>query len=319
MLPEVKHYSKLARRCNVFKWLKRILVAILVLLVVAVVVVFFMMKPQGRDMVRHPFDAETRQVTETPADYGIDYEEVAVTSEDGMNLVGWYIPSENDAVIIVQHGFRGRREAMLYDAELLHRHGYGVLVSTVRAHDKSDGDLITFGKEEMKDLEAWYQYLLTRDDFDLEKIGAFGESMGGMMVIQYAAGNPQIKAVVTHSAFASLADTANKAVTVFTGLPPFPFAPMIVFWAEREAGFQASEIDSTQYIGQISPRPVFIMMGGMDDHISIDSGEWLYDAAGEPKEYWFVPEAEHHGIPEVEPEEYERRVIAFYDQYLLGE
>jgi fermentation-respiration switch protein FrsA (DUF1100 family) len=301
------------------KWLKITLVAIPVILVVAVVALFFFMRPQGVDLVRHPLDAETRQLTETPADHGIPYEEVAVTSEDGLNLVGWYIPSENGATIIVQHGFRGRRQAMLYDAEMLHRHGYGVLVTTVRAHDRSDGDLITFGKEEMKDLEAWYQVLLTRDDVDPDRIGIFGESMGGMLVIQYAAQNENLKAVVTHSAFASLKDTAAKAVQELTGMPAFPFAPMIIFWAEREAGFRAAEIDSTQYIGQISPRPVFIMMGGQDETISIDSGQWLYDAAGEPKELWFVPEAGHHGLPEVAPEEYERRVVAFFDQYLLGE
>jgi fermentation-respiration switch protein FrsA (DUF1100 family) len=301
------------------KWLKITLIAIVVILVVGVVALFFAMRPQGRDLVRHPLDAETRQETETPADIGIPYDEVAVTTEDGLNLVGWYIPSQNGASIIAQHGFRGRRHNMLYDAEILHRHRYGVLVTTVRAHDRSDGDLITFGKEEMKDLEAWYQYLLSQDSVDPDRIGIFGESMGGMLVIQYAAQNENIKAVVSHSAFASLKDTAAKGVQHLTGLPAFPFAPMILFWAEREADIRTAEIDTTKYIGQISPRPVFIMMGGQDDHISIDSGQWLYDAAGEPKEFWFEPEAGHHGLPEVAPEEYERRVVAFFDQYLAGE
>jgi fermentation-respiration switch protein FrsA (DUF1100 family) len=61
---------------------------------------------------------------------------------------------------------------------------------------------------------------------------------------------------------------------------------------------------------------VFIMMGGADDHISLDSGQKLYDAAGEPKELWFEPAAGHHGLPEVAPEEYERRVVGFFDQCL---
>jgi fermentation-respiration switch protein FrsA (DUF1100 family) len=228
------------------------------------------------------------------------------------------VPPDNRAVVIAQHGYEGNRTNMLYDAAMLHRHGYGVLLSTFRAHDKSEGELVTFGKYEMQDFEAWYQYLLTRTDIDPSKIGILGESMGGAPSIQYAAQNPNIRAVATHSAFATFKDTVNKAVTRLTGLPSFPFAPIIVFWAERTAGIRAADIDTTKWIGKISPRPVFIMQGGADDTISIDSGQKLYDAAGEPKELWFEPTAGHHGLPEVAPAEYERRVVGFFDKYLLG-
>jgi fermentation-respiration switch protein FrsA (DUF1100 family) len=95
---------------------------------------------------------------------------------------------------------------------------------------------------------------------------------------------------------------------------------MIIFWAEREAEIDTSEIDATKWISQIGPRPVFILQGGTDDHISIDSGEKLYEAAGEPKELWFEEKAVHHGLEE-EPfeSEFERRVVSFFDQYLGGE
>ena len=178
--------------------------------------------------------------------------------------------------------------------------------------------MVTFGKLEVQDLEAWYQYLLSRGDVDRARIGILAESMGGLVAIQYAAANPGIRTVAVHSALASMKDSVAKGVTHYTGLPPFPFAPMIAFWAERTADIRVRDIDSTKWIGQISPRPVFIMMGGADDHISIDSGQKLYDAAGEPKELWFEPTAGHCGLPEVAPEEYERRVAGFFDQYLLG-
>jgi dienelactone hydrolase len=300
------------------KWL-RILLIVVAIIIVLGVVMFFAMRSFGRDLVRHPLDAPTRRMTDTPDRCGLAYEDVTVTTEDGLNLVGWFFPSRNGAVVITQHGYTGTRQNMLYDARLLNQAGYGVLVSTIRAHDESDGELMTFGKEEMKDLEAWYQYLLTREDIDTDKIGAFGESMGGMLVVMYAADNPNIKAVVTHSAFSSLEDTAAKGVEHFTGLPAFPFAPMIIFWAEREAGFDSSEIDTTQYIARLSPRPVYIMMGGNDDTISNDSGQWLKDAAGDPKYYWCEPTAGHHGLPEIAPCKYDQCVVAFYDRYLLGQ
>jgi fermentation-respiration switch protein FrsA (DUF1100 family) len=108
-----------------------------------------------------------------------------------------------------------------------------------------------------------------------------------------------------------------KSIEAFTGLPPFPFAPLIVFWAEREADFRTADISAKTSIRDVCP--VLVMQGGQDDVISVDSGEWLYEAACEPKELWFEPGLKHCGFEELLPLEYERRVVGFYDRYLLGE
>ncbi len=121
--------------------------------------------------------------------------------------------------------------------------------------------------------------------------------MGGSLAIQYAARNPRIAAVVADCAFSSLNDTVDTSVKFFTGLPPFPFAPMIVFWTEREAGFQASEIDAKQWIRQIAPRPIFLLQGGADVVVSRESGQRLFEAAGQPKELWYDAEVGHAQVP----------------------
>jgi fermentation-respiration switch protein FrsA (DUF1100 family) len=138
-----------------------------------------------------------------------------------------------------------------------------------------------------------------------------------MLAIQYAARNENIKAVVTDCAFSSLNDTVSTSVTYFTNLPAFPFAPLIVFWAERETGFKTENIDATKWIAQISPRPVFLMQGGADVVISADSGQRLYDAAGEPRELWFDPALGHVGFDSERADEFEKRVTEFFDRYLL--
>lgn len=61
------------------------------------------------------------------------------------------------------------------------------------------------------------------------------------------------------------------------------------------------------------------MQGGADEIVSTNAGQKLYEPAGEPKELWFEPTATHHGFPEVALEEYERRVVGFFDKYLLNE
>ena len=256
---------------------------------------------------------------ETPKEYNLPFEDVTVINPDGMKLAGWFIPSENGAVIIMQHGYKSTRSELLNEAEMMHRHGYGVLLTSIRAHDYSEGELITLGYYETDDMEAWYQYLLTRTDIDPEKIGILGNSYGGMLSIQYAALNEKIKAVVANSAFSSMQDTVTTSVTHFTGLPEFPFVPLIVFWAETDTGVKMEEIDATKWISEISPRPVFLMQGGADTVVSPNSGQLLYDAAGEPKELWFDPELGHVEFDTERAAEYEARVVAFFDQYLLGQ
>ncbi len=256
---------------------------------------------------------------ETPATYNLPFEDVTIVSPDGLKLAGWFVPSQNGAVIIMQHGYKSTREELLNEAAMMYKHGYGILLTTVRAHDDSDGEMITFGMHEVNDMDAWYHYLFTRQSIDLNRIGMLGNSYGGMLVIQYAAQNPNIKAVVANSAFSSLNDTVSTSVTYFTDLPAFPFAPLIVFWAERETGFKTDDIDATKWIAKISPRPVFLMQGGKDVVISPDSGQKLYDAAGEPKELWFDPELGHVEFDKERAAEYEQRVVEFFDKYLLDQ
>lgn len=253
-----------------------------------------------------------------PADYHLSFENVTVVSSDGGKLFGWFIPSENGAVIIMQHGYKSTRSEMLNEAEMMHRHGYGALITSIRAHDYCDGELITFGACEGQDLEAWCRFLLTRGGFDHEKIGIIGNSFGGMLAIQFAAQNQQIKAVVTNSAFSSISDTVVTSVRHYTGLPKFPFVPLILFWADRETGAKLENIGATQWISLISPRPVFLMQGGADTVISPSSGQILYDAAKEPRELWFDPALDHVKFDEARAEAYEARVSAFFDRYLLG-
>ena len=72
-------------------------------------------------------------------------------------------------------------------------------------------------------------------------------------------------------------------------------------------------------IGEIAPRAVFLIhadpgMGG-----EVERQPKYYAAASEPKQLWKVPGAEHTGGLKAQPQEYERRVVDFYDRELLGQ
>lgn len=259
----------------------------------------------------------TRQIShETPLTRGMAFEDVTTRSADGTVLRGWFIPADSPRLILVQHGYKDRLQSMLDLAAMLHRRGYQVMMMCVRAHDRSDGEMISMGQREMPDMEAWARLAEAKPGVDPARVGMFGVSMGGSLAIQYTASHQDVKALVADSAFSSLDDTIDTSVRFFTGLPPFPFGPMIRFWAEREGGFDPRAVDAKRWIANVSPRPIFIMQGGADRVISVSSGQRLFDAARETKEFWFEPEVGHGQFLKMLPAEFETRVVGFFDRYL---
>jgi alpha-beta hydrolase superfamily lysophospholipase len=259
----------------------------------------------------------TRSVSdETPADRGLQFEDLTVTSTDGTVLRGWFIPADSPRLILLQHGYKNRMQSMLNLAVLLHRRGYQVMVMCVRAHDRSDGEQLYMGQREMPDMEAWARVAESKPGVDRAKVGMFGVSMGGALAIQYTATHDDVKALVADSAFSSLEDTIDTSIRFFSGLPSFPFGSMIRFWAEREGDFDPRDVDAKKWIGAVSPRPVLIMQGGADRVVSVSSGQKLFDVAREPKEFWYEPTVGHGQFLKMMPAEFEKRVVGFFDRHL---
>lgn len=301
-------------------WLKLLLITIswVSRLSIMVLVLFTLVTWAAAYYVINPLSVK---VTSSPADYDVSYEDVTVTTVDGLNLVGWYLPGSNGATVIAQHGYRGNRESLLFEAIAINEKGYSVLLTTSRAHDVSEGQKVTFGAYEMQDLEAWYQYLVTRPDVDPEMIGILGESMGGGMAIQYAAQNENIKTVATASAFAF----TNETVEMFIfqdAARPGPLAPIVaqlmVHWAQQNGDFEASDIDTQRIIAQINPRPILIIHGGQDSTVSPRNGHELHQATGGQAQLIFIAEAGHCNFDEVAPDEYVQGLVSFLDQNLLA-
>ncbi len=255
-------------------------------------------------------------MTSTPVESGLLYESVTFTSADGLRLAGWYIPSHNGAAIILCHGLGANRADMLPQAVLLAEHGYGSFLFDFRAHGESEGEMVTYGYAETDDVLAAVDYLLSRSDADPQRIGILGGSLGAATALRAAACSTRLKAVVAESAFTSLEDEVASSFTVFSGLPAFPFAPLTVAFAQWQTGLRISEVRPIDDIPSIAPRPVFIIHGTDDDMIPAEQGLRLYEAAGEPKKLWMVGGMGHESALGLFPDEYEKRVIGFFDKAL---
>jgi dipeptidyl aminopeptidase/acylaminoacyl peptidase len=239
---------------------------------------------------------------------GILYQEIELLTSDGVRLAAWYTPPENDALILVAHGYGARRSEDFY--ALFAEHGYGVLAWDFRGHGASGGNLVTLGYHETLDVKAALDYALAQPG--VEHIGGWGGSMGGVTMIRATAQYPEIEALVADSPFATLEDELNFRV-------PYPLLkPLIRFFAERETGLRLELLRPVDEIGSISPRPVFLIQGMGDTMVPINSAERLYEAAGEPRQLWTEADVPHLNMYVFYRTRYTKRVIKFFDTYLLG-
>jgi len=248
----------------------------------------------------------------TPDDYGMDYEAVSFETGDGLTLRGWYVPSRNRAAVILSHPMASNRIAGLEVAEVLARYGYGVLLFDLRAHGESDGDALPFGGNEREDVRGAAAYLQTRADIDPDRIGAMGMSLGAQVSILGAAGTPAIRAVVADAPCCTRAEDFPPP----SNLGEWLYVPYdLVFFQMLQWHTGVSDPESVQKaVARISPRPMLFIGGGSDQSML----EHHYRAAGEPKELWIIPEAGHIAGLDVRPEEYEERIVGFFDKALLG-
>ena len=248
-----------------------------------------------------------------PSDAGFVYEDVRLTASDGVELAGWYIPSQNGAAVIVLHGASGTRLWAKDHAEMLARHGYGVLMLDARGHGESGGRSLPHGWSGERDLSAALDYLYTRHDIDNGCIGALGLSSGAMMALRGAASLDGIQVVIADGAGFSAPDDV-------AALPqPNRMLSLPVWWLAlyETALFSGESMPEPliKLVPEIAPRPV-LFIASSESLIEREANRSYADALGASAELWRV-DAGHISAFGVYPAEYESRVIEFLDEVLL--
>src|SRR6266436_4298503 len=160
--------------------------------------------------------------TFTPFEFQADYEEVELVTADGVNFGAWHFRQPGSPqTVIVSGGHKGQRQCSLAISAALGGKGFNVILYSYRAWAGSDAAPITFGIKEVLELEA--VIALARKRIPHARIGLLGFSMGAVVTMLGAAGEPGVQALVLDSPFSDLRTLMAENVRRAIRLPGTPF------------------------------------------------------------------------------------------------
>jgi uncharacterized protein len=271
---------------------------------------------QEVDEILHP----TRNIfcCETPRDVGIEYDDLVLETQDGLQIKGWSLAPGREAVVIMAHGASGNRANLFPLAHTLVDAGYGVILLDLRAHGESDGTIFTRGW-----LDIWAAGNYAREH-GAKHIGVYGFSLGANMVIQAAAESSWIEAVVADGP--SPARLADYHVPGNVGGVLYAAYDVMYWWqldvrSTETGGFALRS--AHEAVEKLASRPLFLIAAGAEPSgFEANTVQSLYDryaAAGGLGEMWIIDEVYHGGGFDHAPEIYSARVIAFFDRTLRAD
>ena len=258
----------------------------ILLLLLGLVLLNGCMYLQQSSMIFFPYAT----LDQTPAEWGLVYEDVFVDTEDGVRLHGWYIPRHGSKqALLFFHGNAGNISHRGASVEIFHRLGLNVFIFDYRGYGKSQGKPDEKGL--YKDARAAWRYLSKERGFGQEEIILFGRSLGGAVAAELAA-EIQPGGLILESTFSSAKDVANAV---------FPVLSRLIFLRY--------DFDTATHVRRVAC-PVLVLHSPDDEIIPFRLGEKVFQAAKEPKSFVKMRGDHNSGILMSQPD-YERALGVF--------
>lgn len=209
------------------------------------------------------------------------YEEIKVTTEDGLTLKGYFHAPADDKkpVVIAFHGTGSIAVGMPGIFPLLVKNGYGVLLPEYRGYGDNPGKPTEEGL--YKDGDAFVAWVQSHDRWSKNPLVLYGHSLGTGVIIDLASRLPQgaVAALILETPFYSIIDASVRAY------PFIPFQNYLVWDQYR----------SYEKITKVSA-PKFFMLAEKDTLVGFDGGMKLYDLAQNPKTLKSYKDAGHNTV-----------------------
>nr|WP_225583808.1 alpha/beta hydrolase [Pseudoxanthomonas sp. PXM02] len=228
-------------------------------------------------------------------------------------LAGWWIEGKpGRASVLLLHGIRADRRAMLGRARLLAQHGYAVLLIDLPAHGESKGDAITLGARESIAVTAARDWMKERRPD--EKCAVIGVSLGGASVLL----GPQpsgFDAVVLEAVYSTARQAIRNRIAMRLGDAAAGLSPLLEMQVGPRLGIPVTSLAPIDHIDDVGA-PVLVIAGGRDRHALPAESRAMFERARSPKSFWLLPDAAHVDFQAHDPAGYAAHVIGFLDQQL---
>ncbi len=258
-------------------------------IVIVILVIFYL-----RWFERYNIFFPTRKIELRPDYVGLSYEDVYFKSADGVRLNGWFIPaSPSSPTVLLCHGNAGNIGHRLGIIRIFNRLNLNVFIFDYRGYGRSSGRPSEKGT--YQDARAAYDYLLSRDDIDRDKIIFYGKSLGGAVAIELATRvNPC--ALISESAFTSTLDIGREI---------YPFLPLRIIITMK--------YDNLSKIKGLRP-PKLIIHSIDDEIVPFRHGRRLFEEAPEPKQFYQMTGG-HNEAVDLAEDEFAERIDRFLSTY----
>ncbi len=223
----------------------------------------------------------TKNISQTPDQWGLKYEDVYLESSNQNKIHGWYLPvKDSKQVLLFFHGNGGNISHRGDSLKIFNRLGLNVLIIDYQGYGKSEGSP---GEQKMYDdaLVAW-NFLITKKKFKPDDIVVFGRSLGGAVAANLAVDvNP--RALILESTFSSVKDMAKRLLPVISRIV-----------------YSRYEFNTAQKITK-NRAPLLVLHSRDDDIIPFELGEKVYQAAGKPKIFIVMAGDHNNGFVQSQP------------------
>jgi uncharacterized protein len=219
----------------------------------------------------------TRELTSTPADVGLPYEDLMITTADRERLHGWWVPARTPAPlghVLFFHGNAGNLSRRVPDADLLATEGFDLLLFDYRGYGQSTGRPTEEGT--YRDARAALAALRGRAGVAANRILYMGESLGAAVAVALAVEAPPV-GLVLRSPFTNILDMARL---VYPKLPEF---------------IVPDAYPSLRRMAEITC-PLLVLHGDHDELIPLEQGQRIFAAARGPKKMEILSGLGHNDI-----------------------